>query len=265
MSRRDDLLDQADHLRGRTGWHHLKPPYRWPTVLGFFLVVAVIIWTGWFPDIPRRLKLAFYAFVAAAVLGYPAAVRIVDYLYRPEHTYLVGFNAEKDEIGVWKLPPSSWRDLEITEGELYSLQAAHPAWECRSFDPDELQAEGSWRGSATDLELIESREAINEVRNDLEDLAKEGLTVRVKQSSIVRGAVRDIVQAFISDYETETLYDGDELQAKVDEAIDHWDLDEPQQEQEELDETHDDQTQAEPNIENFRTVVDSKGEMNNGN
>lgn len=258
-----DLPDRPDDLRDRTGFHHLKPPYSKFTVLGVFLVIAVLIFTGWTPTIPRRLKLAIYTFIPAALLGYPAATRIVDWLYRPDSTYLVDYDAQDDELAVWKIPASSWRELDVTEGELYSLHAASPAWEGRNFDPESLEVEGTWRGSATDLELVESREHINEIRNDLEDLAKEGLTIRVKQSSIVRGAVRDICQAFIADFEDETIYDGSQLEDKVDKAISHWQS-ETEQQQEELDETKDDKSLSEPNIANFGESVKPEN-FNNGN
>jgi hypothetical protein len=170
---------------------------------------------------------------------------------------LLDYNAENDQLAIWELPAPSWRELEVTENELHPIQAAEPTWEGRNYDPDTNEVEGTWRGSATDLELVESREQINEIRNDLEAMAKEGLTIRVKQSSIVRGAVREICMAFIADFEAETLYSGEELEGRIDEAIDHWDLDENQQEQEQVDDTKDDQSETEPNIENFGSVVDT--------
>jgi len=255
---KEDVHNKVDDLRNRTGWHHLKPPYQWPTILVIGAIIVAIIWTGWFPGVPRRLKLAIYAFVPAFVAGYPAATRIVEWLYQPQVTYLVDWNAETDDLAIWELPASSWRDLQVSEGELYSIKAAHPAWEGKNYDSDENTVEGTWRGSATDRELIDSKESIDEIRNDLEDLAKEGLTVRVKQSSIVRGAVRDITQAFIADFEDATIYDGDQLQEAVDKAIDHWEIDDKQQQQEELDATQDDGTDAEPNAEDFGTHPDLK-------
>jgi hypothetical protein len=106
---------------------------------------------------------------------------------------------------------------------LHQLNASEPVYEANDFDPDEQVATGVWRGSATDLELIEHREAVAEVRGDLEDLAREGLAIRAKQSAIVRGAVADIVMEFVADFEDESTYSGDQIQHRVDSALDELD------------------------------------------
>ena len=249
---RADLPDQPDDLRA------ILLRDRWKIII----LVTVVGGGGyWYfdPTIPRPVRLFAIAFAAAAVLGYVPAIRIVDYLYRPSHTHLVDFDAETDRLRIWKLTPAQWRDLEVRNDEIYPLQAAEPCWEGKNYDPEENTIDGTWRGSATDLELIESREAINDVRHQLEDMAKQSLTIRVKQSTLVRNAVSDIVMSFLSSYESETIYDGEELQQQIDEAIEHWEL-EDHRTQVELDETGDDQTQAEPNIEQFEQVHAAVGD-----
>lgn len=106
---------------------------------------------------------------------------------------------------------------------MYELKASFPAWECKNYDPEDNTCEGTWRGSVSDLELVENRQMIDEIRGDLEDLAREGVSIRVKQSSIVRTAVRDVVTSFISGIESETLYDGEKIQSAVDDALEQFD------------------------------------------
>ncbi|SDJ63022.1 hypothetical protein SAMN05216226_106100 [Halovenus aranensis] len=223
---------------------------RWKlATLGAVLLIAI-----WFfePNLPlpsgRHVKLFVMAFGTAALIGYPWVRRLVDWLYRPAHTHLHVFNAEKDLLAIWKLPASSWRDLDVTDHEIYPVQAAEPTYQAREYDPEENEAVGTWRGSATDLELVESRAAINDIRNDLEQMAQEGLTIRVKQSSIVRQATSDIIMEFLRDYESETVYSGEDLQQKIDDAIENWELDEAP-EQPETDDRQDDQSQTEPNVD----------------
>ena len=221
---------------------------RWRIAILVTAVVGLAYYFGFNPQIPRRAKLFGMAFVAASLAGFPAATRVVDYLYRPTHTHLVEFDAETDTLRIWQLPASTWRELTVEDGEIYPLQADSPAWECRSYDPEDNVATGTWRGSATDLELVESRAAINDIRNELEDMAQEGLTIRVKQSTIVRTAVKDIVMAFLRDYESETVYSGDELQTKIDDAVDSFTL-KTDTDEDDSQQPADDGTNAEPNVD----------------
>jgi len=195
---------------------------RW-RILGILLLAgAGAVFFGWNPSVPRWLHVTGLAFGAAALLGYAPAARLVKWLYKPSYTYLVDVDARTNEFAVWQLPPDVWRDLEVLDGELYEVRSTAPAWECRGYDPEANEATGTWRGSASDLEFIEDRERIDEIRGVLEDLAKEGLTYRVKQSGIVRSAVRGIVLSFIEGFESETLYEGSAVKDSVDDALARW-------------------------------------------
>lgn len=195
---------------------------RWFLLLIFGLIASVflVVVDVPTPDLPvRAVKLFAITFLIALAIGFPVARRIVDYLYTPDTQYLLDYNAETDEFGVWAFSPNEWKKLEVEE-DTHRLQAAEPVYEARNYNPETNRAEGTWRGSATDLELVEHREAVSEVRGDLEDLAKDGLSIRVKQSSIVRGAVQDVVMDFVADFESDTIYSGDQIQNRVQSAID---------------------------------------------
>jgi hypothetical protein len=120
----------------------------------------------------------------------------------------------------------------VVEEDLHQLQASEQVYEVEQYNPDENKAVGTWRGSATGLDLVEHREAVHEVRGDLEDLAREGLAIRAKQSSIVRGAVSDIVMEFVADFEDQSTYSGDNIQARVDDALADLDAEDDDQEAE---------------------------------
>jgi len=220
-----ELPESEAPTEGRT-WKDVLVADRW-RLLGVLLVAGgALVYFGYEVEVPRWLRLFLIAASATAFLGYPAAARLVAWLYRPNYTFLVDLDARTDDFAVWRLPPKAWRELEVSEGELYQIKSLYPAWECKNYDAEENTADGTWRGSASDLELIEDRDRIDEIRTILEDLAQEGLSIRIKQSGIIRSSIRGIVMSFVEGFEKETLYDGDEITKSVEKALNRWDLDE---------------------------------------
>lgn len=209
----------------RNNWKDVLIADRW-RILGLaLLVTGIAVLLGVDLSIPRWTRLFGVTFLVAAGIAYIPAARIVRWLYRPAYTFLVQLDAEDSDMAIWALPPTVWREIEVTDGELFPLQAAVPAWECRHYEPEENVATGTWRGSASDLELIQERGRIKEIRGVLEDLAKEGLGYRVMQSGIVRGAVRSVVLSFIETFERDAVYDGEEIRQAVDETLGEWEYD----------------------------------------
>lgn len=238
---------EAAEIRSYRSWKDVLVADRW-RLIGIALVVgAVGAYLGWQPQIPRWLRLFAITAGVAAVLGYPVAARIVAWLYRPNFMYLIDLDARDTEFAIWRLPPNAWRDLQVIGGELFQVQAAAPAWECRGYDPETNKATGTWRGSASDLELVEEQERIDEIRGELQELAQEGLTLRVKLSGIVRFSVRSIVMSFVEGFESESLYDGEQVEATVTKALDHWEHDD-RDDGPGAQEPGDDATDAEENV-----------------
>jgi hypothetical protein len=218
-----DLPESESRPDGRT-WKEVLVADRWRLLGVLLLAGAALVFLGYEVEIPRWARLFLIAASVTAALGYPAAARLVAWLYRPNYTFLVDLDARRDDLAVWRLPPKTWRDLEVQDGELYQIKSLYPAWECKDYDPEENTANGTWRGSASDLELIEDRDRIDEIRTILEDLAQEGLSIRIKQSGIIRSSIRGIVMSFVEGFEKETLYDGDQIKKSVEKALDRWDL-----------------------------------------
>mgnify|MGYP006275913395 CR=1 FL=1 len=215
---------EPDTRSSRT-WKDVLVEDRWRILSVLLVAGGVLVYLGYDLSVPRWLRLFLITAGIGVALGYAPASRLVAWLYRPGYTYLLDVDARTDEFAVWQLPPDTWRDLRVEDGELYQVKATVPAWECRGYDPEENVAVGTWRGSASDLELIEDRERIDEVRGVLEDLAKEGLTIRVKQSGIVRTAIRGIVMSFVEGFEKETLYEGEQIEEAVEKALARWEFD----------------------------------------
>lgn len=240
--------------RNDNSWKDVLVRDRWKLIGLGIAVAGAWAYFGYDVTIPRWARLFVLSSGLAALVAYAPASRIVAWLFSPDFTYLVDLDARDNELAIWQLPPKAWRELEVSEGELYRVRATVPAWECKGYDPEENSALGTWRGSASDLELIEDRERIDEIRGILEDLAKEGLTIRVKQSGIIRDSVRGIVMSFIEGFESESLYDGDEIEKSVEKALTRWTDDDDENEPDEI-APGDDGSLSEENTENGAAVA----------
>jgi hypothetical protein len=218
---------------------------RWRLLAVGLLVAGVAILFGFDIQVSRQVKLFAGVTAVAAAIAYAPAARIVAWLYRPSYTYLVELDASKADVAVWALPPPRWKELEVEEGELFPLQASVPAWECQEYDPETNSATGTWRGSASDLELIQERGRIAEIRGTLENLAKEGLGYRVMQSGIIRAAVRSVVMSFVEAFERDAVYDGDEIRRAIDQTLEEWEYEDDTMDS--TDEPRDDDSLAEVN------------------
>ena len=184
-------------------------------------------------SLSQRQKVLLLAAVVFAIPGRSAGKKIVAWLGSISWFYLIDIDAgySRGGFAVWRLSEAAWRDVTVVEGELFSPGGTlFPAYFCEGFDEGELEARGTWRGSASDLELIRERERIREVRNDLEDRAKWAVTIRIRASSIVRQAVREITMAIVAQYEDLTMFRGDALENAIDEATEDLDLEKVEQE-----------------------------------
>lgn len=247
-----------EDTRGAPTWKETLIADRWRLVglgvIGFGVATFIGVDFG----IPRWLRLFGLTAAVSALVGYGPAGRIVGWLHSTNYTYLLDLDARENEFAVWQLPPDVWSELTVSDGELYKVQATVPAWTGKGYDPETNSVEGTWRGSASDMELVEDRERIDEIRTVLEDLAKEGLTIRVKQSGIIRDAVRGIVMSFVEGFETESLYDGDEIEASVHKALSRWDSDgsdDDDLDQEDGDDDGDDDPEGTPSTEPDQAAV----------
>src|SRR6056297_2277368 len=203
--------------------------------VGLAVVVTLgLLWYFGLPDlphVPREPRLFVMGALAAIAGGYAPAMKIVDYLYSPDSTYLVDIDSRDNGFALYELTPEKWEHLEVEKGELYRLKTAGEAYACRQYWPDYDTCLGTWRGSASDLELLQERERIDEIRSVLEEQAQEGLTIRTRMGSIVRTAVRDIINDLIGQYERAAIHQGEKIDNAVQNAMSDIDIQE-QEEQE---------------------------------
>ncbi|WP_335999367.1 hypothetical protein [Halorientalis halophila] len=204
----------------------LLKAYRWWIGSASVVAVGLAVWFGLpdLPSIPREPRLFAVGALAAVAIGYAPAMKIVDYLYSPDGTYLVDIDARDNGFALYRLSPEKWERLEIEKGELYRLKTSADAYACRQYWPDYDVALGTWRGSASDLELLEERERIDEIRTTLEQQAQEGLSIRTRMGSIVRTAVRGIVNDLVGQYEGTAVHKGERIEEAVQDALTDHDI-----------------------------------------
>jgi len=175
------------------------------------------------PEIPPMVFVVGGSLAVAGIVGYVGAEIIDWYTDDPEHIYYVkvGF----PDGGIWQLTPAKHERTQVIEGELHELSwTTHRAYEVEDYEPELDLAVGTWRGSATNLELIEDRERIDEIRDDLEAMAQEGLSYRIKAGRATRQAVADILNGLLASAEGATFDFEEKVESSIEGAIRDHDL-----------------------------------------
>jgi len=215
---------------------------RWRILILLGIIFTAAVFLGFSPKIPRSARLGGVVLLVTGVAAYPYARMVVEYLYSPDYTYLLDVDARDNQIALYKIPPEIFREIS-TDGveELHQVEAQYPTYECRNYDPEERHAEGTWRASATDLEMIAEQTKIDEIRTDLEELAQEGISLRVKQSGIIRKSLREIINGFIASFESESIYDGEKIDQAIEQSLQEVGFESDDEDDDPLD-THDKKT-----------------------
>lgn len=237
----ENLNPEGDEVRSRP-WHEsaeiLISNNFWRFAFaGATAFVAYLYFDPETPAIPRYAEVIFWTAVLGSPAAYILAARAVDMLHDPYGILFVDLDARETGIGIWNIPKKRWEEIEVVDGDLYRLDASRTVYSGKNFDPENLTVEGTWRGSMSDVEMLRTQEKIAECRGQLEDMAKEGFTVEVQKSSIVRGAVRDISRSVIGSLEEGTVYNGEKIAEAVDRATARYDFDRETEDTQSGDET----------------------------
>jgi len=221
----------SDESHNRSRWEltvDLLDAYSlWVGLGGFVLAIGMIavLATRGVPSVPRYWRVFLVAAVACAALGYPAVVKVLRYLYDPPKRYLVQPGVTDDEGGIWELSPKAFENLHVKGGELYEWPGTeYPTYGVEWFDPDSNVCKATWRGTASDGELLQEQEKINEVRDHLEDKAKKHDILVTRAETIVREAVLDNARLLVKEYNRASLIDVSALSERIDETLSKVDL-----------------------------------------
>lgn len=155
--------------------------------------VVVVIDPAWL-DTPRVADLVLLTASASALVGWMPAQRLVEWIYSPDVVHLLVVKDDPETVMLWEMTPQEFDELDVDSGtSLYQWDGNRSLYEADEYRPDEQTVRGSWRGSATTLQLLSHREKVGEVRGRLEDMARRGLALRIRLTSIVRAATTDAV------------------------------------------------------------------------
>jgi len=215
-----------DSHTGRSRWElvvDLLDSYSmWVGLGGFVLAIGmiVVLATRGVPEVPRYWRVFLVAAVACAALGYPAVVKVLRYLYDPPKRFLVQPGVSAGEGGIWELSPKDFENLHVEGGELYEWPGTeYPTYGVEWYDRDANIAKATWRGSASDGELLKNQEKIDEVRDHLEEKAKERDVLVTRAETIVREAVLDNARLLVKEYNRASLIDVSALSDRIDETL----------------------------------------------
>lgn len=183
------------------------------------VVALAVVGTVFVVDTPRWLRLGVFAGVLSLVVGWWPAGRIVDYFYQPLYVLLLVVDREAMQLRMWRMSPDRFSELTIVNGELTQWEAAVPIYEAQAYDPEAHEAEGTWRGSASTLELIQADQRLDEVYGRLQVMARQGMRHRVSYLTIVRESVQEIVGEIISSFERSAVPSGEDIDQTIEKHL----------------------------------------------
>lgn len=216
---RDDLLE-------------LLKAYRYWVGSGMFLLALFLAGSVFgFWELPsfslaRPHKVFLVALLLAGSVGALPASRIVAWLYDPPKRYLVKPGLTADDAGIYELSPKAFEEMEVVgEGDLFEWpNTKHPTYGVQQYDPEMNIAMGTWRGSASDGEMLDREEEIQEIRYELEAKAKERDVLVTRAERILREEILANTRRLIQEYNRASLVDVGELNDRLEESMKDHDL-----------------------------------------
>lgn len=182
-------------------WAYLLAEYKY--IIAVFSGAGAIatIHYGWI-EIPDWAAATATAAIVFGVLGYPIALRIVGWLYDPNHVEVYEINAVNDAVRKWLVPPDVWREKKVREVDPYAINGGQ-SWAVREFewreDVEQLEVRGVWLEEVEDHRLITSKAYMEDIHNTLIEKFIEYARVRGRISrmgaEIQEGTIQEMSEA----------------------------------------------------------------------
>lgn len=193
--------------------------------LAAIALVGVALLSGVGLSLPRWVRLGGLALVGAAPIGYIAFGPVRSLLPAPPMVWLVDVDLlDQPGAGLARIPRDSWSELTVTEGDLWN--PAPSLYFGKNVNLEEMTAEGTWRGSLSDAEMLRALSLVKEVRGELEDKARRGHRIETQAFTIIRLATQENVKHVVETFEKGTLpEEGDAKDELIEDAISDFGLD----------------------------------------
>lgn len=207
----------------------------------FVVVFALALLAGLVPmpfDMSASVRTVIASCIVGMLVGYLPAKKLLALMYTPQMDTLVTLNAADPErpVDAYRVHPQTMKeDVEVTEGQLKTWRGAtgtvHLA---RTFDPDTLEATGTWLGEISDMELLDARDNIEAQRLRNNKAAQAGIIALARIDSIEDQVKAAYFQNLVQDGMRFTAYDEDALLDPVHEQIPALDTDDGEESRDEL-------------------------------
>jgi hypothetical protein len=193
------------------------------SILAGFAGVGFVLFAYDGVTVSLGVKVFYVGIVAGSIVSYPAAKRIVEYLYSVPSVYLVTLDATKADydFSVHEISKDYFSQLTVKgeDYELESVNAGSPVYIAESFDQETMRAEGVWTASVSSREMLVERGIIREIRQELESDAKDVFKLRSKISSIVRQTFEEVMMESLRVQEKEQIFHGESIDAIIEEKL----------------------------------------------
>lgn len=158
--------------------------------------------------IPREVRLYGLVFgLTLFAIGRPTASKAQEWLWNPELIWIVDIDARIMDGAIYNEPAQIFREWDIEDsGDWVAPNLVF----LRNVRFEEKKAEGCWRGTLTDRELLRALHAVHECRGRLERDAKEGFAIKSQAFVIVRRAAYQAVEKIENTFRRGTLPTGGE-------------------------------------------------------
>ena len=202
---------------------------RFWSLIGFgLIVVAVLLYFGVQPSIPRYWTIFGAAFIATGLpAGFAVGTKVTSWLHNPREIWLVDLDARELDGAIYRLSQDEFRELEITDEDGnpdvdYDLtQLTTDLYVGKQLDQEAGTVVGTWRGTLDDVELARSLAAVRRCRGELQDKAQRGFAIETAAPAIVSNALRGEIDSLMDTIEAGTLPDeGDAVTDAIEERLD---------------------------------------------
>lgn len=175
------------------------------------------------PSFPREFRIFGLAFIVLLPYGWLVGSWLTSLIQSPRYIYLVDLDAQEIDGGLYRFTDSSFREMETVNGDI--TQATPNLYFGKNVDLKKQTVEGTWRGTMDDRDLARSLQKVAECRGQLEADARRGFIIETQAFTIIRTCVRSATLSIVRTFEKGTLPE-DNIADAIDEALDHYDLDE---------------------------------------
>lgn len=204
------------------------------------IVVAAVIglwgYEGYpIPNVDTWIWVALATFIVSMGVGYPAGVKIIDYLHDPDVVILADVSPENGDLAIYEITPEQFKEMTVTNqhGEKKTVSDLHridtsrvdEAFEVRGYDPVNNVAQTTWMGGVSQLDLREYRHNLDHVENELSKQADAYLELRSSLKPLVRDSVQKIANWMIATAEGVDVPRGGVIKDSIDSSIEEQGID----------------------------------------